>query len=329
MVYNHIGTMSNADAMRFAEAKLERLLAYENLAKEVHENACLFADEIHELKNNSFCVVKNALSRDFILDLGRKLEHHLEETLPGRQVRDYSASNAATTATGVVYKTFSENETLDTARQVLPGLSAMEPFLGLPQAIEILENKTLQGVVTGFYESVPKITHAKARMAFNNSIGPLDTQLWHSDAQSFRNLKVLIYLNDVTTDGGPFEIIRGSHIEKFDGWYNTRPPMAHESTTSTTRHSDEKLYKNYSDDRFTKIAANAGDILFADVTAFHRGNVPVARDRKIIIFNFNVHEEYGLPPVDIRIFQKDYDKVSRLTRPFLDDLKVVAEEDLW
>ena len=57
MTYTHIGTMSNADALRFAEAKLERLQKHSALAKEVHENSCRFADEIYELKNNSFCVV--------------------------------------------------------------------------------------------------------------------------------------------------------------------------------------------------------------------------------------------------------------------------------
>ena len=77
------------------------------------------------------------------------------------------------------------------------------------------------------------------------------------------------------------------------------------------------------------MTANAGDILFADVTAFHRGNVPVSRDRKIIIFNFNVHEEYGLPPVDVKIFKKDYDKASHMVRPLLDDLKIVKEGDTW
>ena len=80
---------------------------------------------------------------------------------------------------------------------------------------EIIKNKTLEGVVTGYYESIPTLTFAKARISFFDSVGPRDTQFWHSDPGSYRVLKALIYLNDVDENGGPFEIISGSHFKKF------------------------------------------------------------------------------------------------------------------
>ena len=313
--------------MRFARGKLERLNAHPEWAKRAHENSCLFADEIHQLKTNSFYLARSALSRPDVLHLREQLYRALRETLPGRKVRNFVTSNATTRATTPTYKTFSASEDLSHAWETLPGLSLADPLLAVPQILHILENELLQGIITGFYESIPKLTFAKGRLSFNNSLGPLDTQLWHSDPQSFRNLKVLIYLTDVDENSGPFEIIKGSHIKKFEGWYNPRPPLPHESTTSSTRHGSEKLLEVYGKNSCHKVLGSPGDLLFADVTAFHRGNVPIDRNRSAIILNFNVHEEFGLEPYPIKIYKKDYNKVSLNARPLLDDLEVIEGEE--
>ena len=329
MSYSHIGTMSDEDAMRFARGKTERLNRYPEWTKRAHENSCLFADEIHQLKKNSFYLAPGALPKSDVLILRRKFFNALRSTLSGRKVRNFVTSNAATHITDPTYKTFSASEDLSHAWNVLPGLSLANPLLDVPEILHILENELLQGIITGFYESIPKLTFAKGRISFNNSLGPLDTQLWHSDPQSFRNLKVLIYLTDVDEDSGPFEIIKGSHIEKFEGWYNPRAPLPHESTTSSTRHSSEKLLEIYGKNRCHKVLGNPGDIIFADATAFHRGNVPINQNRCAIILNFNVHEEYGLAPCPIKIYKKDYNKISPNVRPLVDDLEVIEGEEQW
>ena len=153
----------------------------------------------------------------------------------------------------ILHRTLGENDTLETAKKITNGISVKDPLIAIPSIIDIIDNHLIQGVVTGYYESIPQLTFAKARISFFDSIGPRDTQFWHCDPGSFRVLKVLIYLNDVDKDGGPFEIISGSHFNKFEGWDNI------------TRHKDKAL-KNIYDNILFKITASAGDVIFADAT---------------------------------------------------------------
>ena len=72
-------------------------------------------------------------------------------------------------------------------------------------------------------------------------------------------------MNDIDKDGDPFEIISGSYFNKFEGWNNIA-------------HKDKALKNIYDNILFKKITAVPADVIFADATAFHRGNIPIKVD---------------------------------------------------
>ena len=310
MGYQFQNTTTNKDALKLIEEKWLRIKQNPNYAKETLENACKFSDVICEIKKNSYIVIKSLLDKKFLIDLGSNLEKKLLDSLPGMNVRDHTKENHAE-AMEIFHTKLPQNADFNYAKKITAGISLPDPILEMPQILEIIKNKTLEGIVTGYYESIPQLTFAKARISFFDSIGPRDTQFWHCDPGSFRVLKALIYLNDVDEKGGPFEIIQGSHYKKFQGW------------DKITRHNHANLQKIYSTNNFKKITASLGDVIFADATAFHKGNVPIDKNRKIIILNFCLHDEYGLPYEKVKIKRSDFKKSEKITKCMLSELEIV------
>ena len=310
MAYQFQNTTTNEDAIKLVKDKWLRIKHNPQYAKEVLENSCKFSEIIYEIKRNSYSVVKSVFKKDFLIDLQETLENKLLESLPGMKVRAHTKENHSDSME-IFHEKLPKNADFEYAKKITAGISLKDPLIEMPSILEIIKNKTLEGVVTGYYESIPKLTFAKARISFFDSIGPRDTQLWHSDPGSYRVLKALIYLNDVDEKGGPFEIISGSHFKKFQNW------------DKITRHSDENLKEIYSTNKFKKITASLGDLIFADATAFHKGNVPIDRNRKIIILNFCVHDEYGLPYEKVKINKTDLMKSKDITKCMLQNLEII------
>ncbi len=310
MAYQFQNTTTNEDAIKLVKDKWLRIKNNPQYAKEALENSCKFSEIIYELKRNSYSVVKSLLEKDFLINLGETLEKKLLDSLPGMEVRAHTKESHADSME-IFHEILPHNADFEYAKKITAGISLKNPLIEMPNILEIIKNKTVEGIVTGYYESIPKLTFAKARISFFNSIGPRDTQFWHSDPGSYRVLKALIYLNDVNEKGGPFEIISGSHVKKFKDW------------EKITRHSEENLKKIYNADKFKKITASLGDVIFADATAFHKGNVPIDRNRKIIILNFCLHDEYGLPYEKVKINKADLISSKDITKYMLEDLEIV------
>ena len=310
VAYQFQNTTTNEDAIKLVKDKWLRIKCNPQYAKEALENSCKFSEIICEIKRNSYSVIKSVFEKDFLINLGDILENKLLESLPGMKVRAHTKENHSDSME-IFHEKLPNNADFEYAKKITAGLSIKDPLIEMPNILEIVKNKTLEGVVTGYYESIPKLTYAKARISFFDSVGPRDTQFWHSDPGSYRVLKALIYLNDVDENGGPFEIISGSHFKKFQDW------------DKITRHSQENLKKFYNTDKFIKITASVGDVIFADATAFHKGNVPIESNRRIIILNFCLHDEYGLPYEKVKINKSDLMKSKGITKCMLENLEIV------
>lgn len=310
MEYQFQNTTKNIDALKLSKDKWLRLENNPNFAKEVHENSCKYSNVIHSIKEDSYCVLENVLDTELINNIRNLAIENIKSNLNGMVVRDHSRETHSEKMQ-IIHRTLNSNDNLDTVKKFTNGISIKDPLISLPSVLQIIENKIIQGIVTGYYESIPQLTYAKVRISFNNNMAPKDTQLWHSDPGSYRVLKALIYLNDVNEEGGPFEIISGSHINKFDGW------------DKITRHNHEDLQKNYDTKLFKKLTANVGDVIFADATAFHRGNVPINQNRLILILNFCMHNEYGLPYQKIKVSKEYFEKADGINKEILDQLEFV------
>lgn len=123
------------------------------------------------------------------------------------------------------------------------------------------------------------------------------TRLWHRDREDRKMLKIAIYLNDVDSDGGPFELLS----------------KVFEPNTRSQRYffTPEERVVLDAGGMGTPVSCvgPSGTTIFADTANFfHRGRPAVGRDRSAIFFSYISHRpEYpffcdrsGLPRADIR-----------------------------
>jgi hypothetical protein len=229
---------------------------------------------VHE---NGVRVVRGALDRTRVLALGARVDALVASGRGLGRVRDHAREAAE--GRGVDAPAFLEEPSAMRARSA--GVSIADPLVTLPAALALALDPALVGPATAYYGCLPLLTFCKVRVAFANAVPAADTQRWHADGGSLRIFKALVYLNDVEPGGGPFRYVAGSHSRRFDGWMDR------------DRFDEAEMRARYGDDALLRLHARAGDVVFAEATGFHCGEKPLVADRRIMIVNFCVHEEYG------------------------------------
>ena len=312
MAYQFQNTNTAKDAVFFCESSLARLQCYGDQADNIVNASTRNAEAIATIKRDGLLHIKDFFPREQILAMGEELEQKIARQLPHMTVRNHRAENLSNLETlDIQHITLPSTATAEDAKHYTTGVSLPEPLVQMPSIIDLLGHEQLLDLAVGYYESPPLLTFAKARWAFVNDMGPADTQHWHADPGSFRVLKALIYLNDVDEGGGPFEYIVGSHSNKFAGW------------DENSRHDEKELRQFYAADKFKTCVARAGDVLFAEVSGFHRGQPPVHAERRILIVNFCVNAEYGLPYQPVKARAVDIEKTHGLHRALFDGIDLV------
>lgn len=230
-------------------------------------------------------VVRGALDRARVLALGTQVDALVASGRHLGRVRDHAREIAERRP--VDQPVFLDD--LASMRARSAGVSIADPLVNLPDALALALDAALVGRGTAYYGCLPLLTFCKVRLTFANALPPTDTQLYHADGGSLRIFKALVYLNDVEPGGGPFRYVAGSHVRRFDGWLDR------------DRFDEAEMRARYGDAALRRCTARAGDVVFADATGFHCGEKPVAADRRIMIVNFCVHEEYGFPYDRLRL----------------------------
>jgi len=136
-------------------------------------------------------------------------------------------------------------------------LRIAEQYLGLPAA----------------YDG-PKVTYTPAdgRQA--------GTRLWHRDREDRRMMKVAIYLNDVTEDGGPLQSVK-RHV--FEGPLDrdfSHPILSDEKL-------EQRLGRKINPEDITSCTGPAGTVIFMDTARlFHRGKPAISVDRRAVFHSY-------------------------------------------
>jgi hypothetical protein len=133
-------------------------------------------------------------------------------------------------------------------------LNIVENYLGLPAAY--------QGVF--FRRDIANEVAIKSR-------------LWHVDLEDKKVLKIIVYLNDVNEDGGPFQYI---------------PQSLTSTAVRSLKYSsgyirDEIMQQALSPSNWKSCTGLCGTVIFAGTAGiFHRGKIPVANDRFAVFFDY-------------------------------------------
>lgn len=102
------------------------------------------------------------------------------------------------------------------------------------------------------------------------------TRLWHKDPEDHRLLKIVVYLNDVNAESGPFEYIPKHFNSKLS------------SLKGKLLFSDAEVAKHLDPSNWVSCTGLAGTVVFFDSHhVFHRGKMPIKSHRDAIFFNYH------------------------------------------
>ncbi|MDP5017022.1 MAG: 2OG-Fe(II) oxygenase [Dolichospermum sp.] len=133
-------------------------------------------------------------------------------------------------------------------------LNIIENFIGLPVAY--------QGV------------YFRRDIANQLEVG---SRLWHIDQEDRKILKVIIYLNNISEDHGPFQYIPKSLT-----------PKIAQSLKYTSGYIQDKIMQNViSSEIYKSCAGITGTVILADTSSiFHRGKPPIISDRFTLFYDY-------------------------------------------
>ncbi|HAX88785.1 MAG TPA: phytanoyl-CoA dioxygenase [Cyanobacteria bacterium UBA11370] len=104
----------------------------------------------------------------------------------------------------------------------------------------------------------------------------VSTRLWHKDPEDYRIVKILVYLNDVNENGGPFEYI--------PRYLNPQPFRLRYQLFF----SDSEMARLVPKSEWVSCTGTAETVIFFDPhNIFHRGKLPTGSDRFAIFFAYH------------------------------------------
>lgn len=109
----------------------------------------------------------------------------------------------------------------------------------------------------------------------------IGTRMWHRDDEDAAILKIIIYLNDVDLQTGPFQCIPAPYT----------PPEWRIPLVETSRVTDADMERLVPRNHWVACAGVRGTVVLADTCRlYHRGIVPEQRDRRAAFFCYNSTE---------------------------------------
>ena len=111
---------------------------------------------------------------------------------------------------------------------------------------------------------------------------PIDTQLFHSDYDGEKIVKVFVYLDPINKiSEGPSQFIKNTNIFKVSSKLLKEWPIRLNDKTNNIFH------KNKTKSFF----GNTGDTMFLNTGMLHRGKKPKIKDRMVLILSYSIHDE--------------------------------------
>jgi hypothetical protein len=101
-----------------------------------------------------------------------------------------------------------------------------------------------------------------------------DTRMWHVDGEDDKIMKVIVYLNDITIDDGPYEYISKADKSKADI-----------GSRFSGRVADDDMKSLVPSSKWVSCVGKKGTVVFTDpCSIYHRGRVPVSDVARYTLF---------------------------------------------
>jgi hypothetical protein len=162
------------------------------------------------------------------------------------------------------------------------------------------------------YFGLPVAYHgAYFRRDIANNIEEM-SRLWHIDIEDLRVLKVIIYLQDVNEENGPFEYLPLSLSKQVGKKLKYRHGYV----------KNQRMEEALSGSHYQSCTGKAGTVVLAATgSVFHRGKIPIASDRFALFFDYTSRlpklsflNQYSMTQENLRLLSS---KVSESQRQSL------------
>ncbi|MUH01097.1 2OG-Fe(II) oxygenase [Scytonema sp. UIC 10036] len=135
------------------------------------------------------------------------------------------------------------------------------------------------------------------------------SRLWHMDSEDRKLLKIIVYLNDINEDNGPFQYIPQS----------LTPEVTHALRYKHGYIRDKTMSRAISPSNYRSCTGSAGTVVFAGTASvFHRGKKPVASDRFAIFYDYTSRQpkfpfycKSSLPEEDLVLLSKKFSEQQK------------------
>lgn len=106
----------------------------------------------------------------------------------------------------------------------------------------------------------------------------IDVRQWHRDVEDRRMLKIILYLNDVSATGGPFQYVRKDASDRAVAALRYRSGYV----------SDEAMHTVVPRREWRTCTGNRGSAVLSDTCRiFHRATPPISQDRFSLTFSYS------------------------------------------
>lgn len=133
------------------------------------------------------------------------------------------------------------------------------------------------------YFGLPVAYHGAAlrqSLTDGRQMGP---RLWHMDSEDFHVLRVVIYLNDVTPGGGPFEYVPRSY------------GLSYKAFPGPESITNERMRQVVPEHRWKQCFGPVGTVIIADsAKIFHHESLQVERDRTVAMVGYSSRRPRGM-----------------------------------
>ena len=141
-----------------------------------------------------------------------------------------------------------------------------------------LEQRLLD-IIEHYLGLPPAFTNMHLRKDVGNG-QQVGTRIWHVDIEDHRVIRVIIYLNDVTVDDGPFE-----YIPKRFNW-TCAPLLKRALRASGDPILDEEMRSYVPESSWVQCTGPAGTVVLADNAALYHHGKPHNSERIALIYTY-------------------------------------------
>jgi hypothetical protein len=174
-------------------------------------------------------------------------------------------------------------------------------FLNTPNAgktfYELFTDDYFLNIAKKYLNDIPLLTEIKllhSPITHDNVFS--GSQLLHSDHDDDKLMKIFIYLNDVTIESGPLEIVNKKITQEIIKNSHYRWGQEHRQYKS---HDDKLLNLYPNGNAITTLIGNEGTIIIADTAnCLHRGSRNPTKERLVLYATYTTRTSFTHPPIN-------------------------------